>query len=58
VPRATALFFTAPEKLAETFSFAYAWMFADGRVDVSHALPQLVLLPPAAAVGLTALTRH
>ena len=32
---ATALFLTAPEKLAETFSFAYARMFADGRADVS-----------------------
>jgi FAD:protein FMN transferase len=32
---ATALFVTAPEKLAETFSFAYARTFADGRADVS-----------------------
>jgi thiamine biosynthesis lipoprotein len=33
---ATALFVTAPEKLTETFSFAYARMFADGRVEVSQ----------------------
>jgi thiamine biosynthesis lipoprotein len=33
---ATALFLTAPEKLAETFSFAYARMFADGRTEVSE----------------------
>jgi FAD:protein FMN transferase len=32
---ATALFITAPEKLAETFSFAYLRMFADGRAEVS-----------------------
>jgi FAD:protein FMN transferase len=32
---ATALFVTAPEKLAETFSFAYVRMFADGRAEVS-----------------------
>ena len=32
---ATALFVTAPERLAETFSFAYARMFADGRAEVS-----------------------
>jgi thiamine biosynthesis lipoprotein len=32
---ATALFLTAPEKLAETFSFAYVRMFADGRAEVS-----------------------
>jgi thiamine biosynthesis lipoprotein len=32
---ATALFVTAPEKLAETFSFAFARMFADGRAEVS-----------------------
>lgn len=33
---ATALFVTAPEKLAETFSFAYVRMFADGRAEVSE----------------------
>ena len=33
---ATALFVTAPEKLAETFSFAYARLFADGRAEVSE----------------------
>jgi FAD:protein FMN transferase len=33
---ATALFATAPEKLAETFSFAYVRMFADGRAEVSE----------------------
>jgi thiamine biosynthesis lipoprotein len=32
---ATALFVTAPERLAETFSFAYVRMFADGRAQVS-----------------------
>jgi thiamine biosynthesis lipoprotein len=32
---ATALFVTAPEKLAETFSFAYVRVFADGRAEVS-----------------------
>ena len=32
---ATALFVTAPERLAETFSFAYVRMFADGRAEVS-----------------------
>jgi thiamine biosynthesis lipoprotein len=32
---ATALFVAAPEKLAETFSFAYVRMFADGRAEVS-----------------------
>lgn len=32
---ATALFVTAPEQLAETFSFAYVRMFADGRAKVS-----------------------
>jgi len=33
---ATALFVTAPERLAETFSFAYVRMFADGRAEVSE----------------------
>jgi thiamine biosynthesis lipoprotein len=33
---ATALFVTAPEKLAERFSFAYVRMFADGRAEVSE----------------------
>jgi FAD:protein FMN transferase len=33
---ATALFVTAPEKLAQTFSFAYVRMFADGRAEVSE----------------------
>jgi uncharacterized protein with FMN-binding domain len=33
---ASALFVTAPEKLAETFSFAYVRMFADGRAEVSE----------------------
>jgi FAD:protein FMN transferase len=33
---ATALFVTAPETLAETFSFAYVRMFADGRAEVSE----------------------
>lgn len=33
---ATALFVTAPDKLAETFSFAYVRMFADGRAEVSE----------------------
>jgi FAD:protein FMN transferase len=33
---ATALFATAPEKLAESFSFAYVRMFADGRAEVSE----------------------
>jgi thiamine biosynthesis lipoprotein len=33
---ATALFVTAPEKLAEMFSFAYVQMFADGRAEVSE----------------------
>lgn len=33
---ATALFVAAPEKLAETFSFAYVRMFADGRAEVSE----------------------
>lgn len=32
---ATALFVTAPEKLAETFSFAYVRVFADGHAEVS-----------------------
>jgi FAD:protein FMN transferase len=32
---ATALFVTAPEKLAEVFSFAFVRMFADGRAEVS-----------------------
>jgi thiamine biosynthesis lipoprotein len=32
---ATALFVTAPEKLAERFSLAYVRMFADGRAEVS-----------------------
>jgi thiamine biosynthesis lipoprotein len=35
---ATALCVTAPEKLAETFSFAYVRMFADGRAEVSRNL--------------------
>jgi uncharacterized protein with FMN-binding domain len=34
---ATALFLTAPEKLAETFSFAYVRMFADGSAEVSDS---------------------
>jgi thiamine biosynthesis lipoprotein len=33
---ATALFLTAPEKLAETFSFAYVRMFSDGRAEISE----------------------
>jgi FAD:protein FMN transferase len=33
---ATALFVTAPQKLAETFPFAYVRMFADGRAEVSE----------------------
>jgi FAD:protein FMN transferase len=33
---ATALFVTAPEKLAERFSFAYVRMLADGRAEVSE----------------------
>jgi len=33
---ATALFVTAPQKLAETFAFAYVRMFADGRAEVSE----------------------
>lgn len=35
---ASALFVTEPEKLAETFSFAYVRMLADGRAEVSDNL--------------------
>lgn len=32
---ATALFFTAPERLAASFDFSFVRMFADGRADIS-----------------------
>lgn len=33
---ATALFFTSPEHLAESFQFSYVRMFADGRAEISQ----------------------
>jgi FAD:protein FMN transferase len=39
---ATALFVTAPERLAETFTFAYVRMFADGRAEVAPGRYQIL----------------